>query len=314
MAVYMTDKNSIKAIASEKQKFNIASVGLRDSYSDFTLSRVPICAKTTLKNYAVVLGRFISWLEEQGVQEPSDLSARFIRQYLALFVDKSSWYQNDIARQIRTFVRFLFEEGYITSPIKFELPKVKQKRLPFCTAEQIEKLLSVCDVREKAIIALMVDSGLRKQEVVNLNLGDVDLQTGLVLVRQGKGKKDRVSAVGATTRRVLLKYIRTLPNQNENAPLFQTINGGRFTSAGLRSLFTRLSKKAGFRVTPHMLRRTTATQLLKNGMDLATLQSLLGHSSVEVTRHYIQLLDNDLLIEHAKSSPIDNLKQSGRKR
>jgi len=195
------------------------------------------------------------------------------------------------------------------TPVKVDVPPVGRQRLPFLTASQVKQLLDVCDSRDRAMILLMVDSGLRRQEVCNLNKSDLDLETGGIHVRQGKGHKDRITAIGATTRRAILLYIRIIPNQADNAPLFQTQDGYRLTGDGIQSIFRRLSKVAGFKVSAHMLRRTFATLALKAGLDVVSLQSLLGHSSLETTRRYIQLLDDDLLQAHHQYSPIDNLRK-----
>jgi integrase/recombinase XerD len=308
MAVKMSEEKSIKASALNHQFFNIASIPLRDAWSDFVLSRQAMqVTQRTLKNYQFILGKFINWLESQGITKPEEVSARFVRNYLALFSGKSDWYVNDQARAIRTLLRFWYKEGYLPAPVTFDMPKVHQKRLLFLNAEQVQKLVSVCNVKELAIVLLMVDSGLRRQEVINLDIKDVDIKSGLVVVRQGKGRKDRISAIGATTRRAILKYLPTLQNQDKNMPLFQTKDGGRYTAAGFRSLFVRLSKKAGFNVTPHALRRSFATLSLQSGLDIVSLQTLMGHSNIETTRRYIQWLDSDILEAHHLHSPVDNL-------
>ncbi|MFZ5810176.1 MAG: tyrosine-type recombinase/integrase [Chloroflexota bacterium] len=294
---------TIKAVA-----FRIDAAALRDAWTDFYLSRQVICTEATLRLYQKVLGEFITWLEENGIHEPNDITARTVRQYLTLYADKSSWYQNGIARQIRTLLRFWHSEGYMDR-VTFELPKVRQKRLPFLTPDQVTRLLDVCDIREKAVICFMVDSGLRLSEVINLNRGDVDIHSGLVVVREGKGRKDRVTAIGVTTRRAVLKYWQTQSDTRDHAPCFQTTDGGRFTAMGLRSLMVRLSKRVGFKVTAHMLRRSFATISLQNGMNIVTIQGAMGHTSLETTRRYIQLLTDDLVKEHGRHSPIDNLRR-----
>jgi len=288
--------------------FNISSVPLRDAWTDFILSRQAIqCTPATLKNYQWTLGKFIAWLEAQGVTSPQEVNARLIRQYLAAYADKSDWYMNGHARAIRTLMRFWHREGYLPQPVAFDMPKVHQKRLPFLTAEQVKQVLSVCTTRERAIILLLVDSGLRRQEVCNLNRSDIDLQTGSIRVRLGKGRKDRISAIGATTRRALLKYWQTCPNQEEDAPAIQTETGQRLTSNGIQSLLRRLSQKSGIRFSAHALRRTFATLALQAGMDLVSLQTLMGHNNIGTTRQYIQWLDGDLLEAHQRFSPVEAL-------
>ena len=294
----------------ETQSFNIASVALRDAWTDFILSRQAMqCSKTTLANYTDTLGKFISWLEGQGMTAPHEVTARHVRQFLALYQDAESTTTHTVASRIRTLLRFWHREGYLPQPVTFDMPKVRQKRLPFLTAEEVGQVLSVCTTRERAIILLLVDSGLRRQEVCNLNRSDIDLQTGSIRVRLGKGRKDRISAIGATTRRALLKYWQTCPNQDEDAPAIQTETGQRLTSNGIQSLLRRLSQKSGIRFSAHALRRTFATLALQAGMDLVSLQTLMGHNNIGTTRQYIQWLDGDLLEAHQRFSPVENLKR-----
>lgn len=307
----MSDKKTEKIVTPKSQFFNIASVPLRDAWTDFILSRQAMqCSQETVRFYRLTSGKFITWLEAHGITAPQDVNTRHVRQYLALYADKSDWYLNGIARAIRTLVRFWHREGYLPQPVTFDMPRVRQKRLPFLTAEQVKQVLNVCDMREKAIILFLVDSGLRRREFCNLNRQDIDLQTGGVIVRQGKGKKDRLAVIGSTTRRALLRYFAVVPNKAPEAPAFQTRNGTRFTPSGLGSFFLRLSKRAGIHLTPHALRRTFATLALQGGMDLVSLQTLLGHSDISTTRQYIQWLDEDLLNAHRRASPVDNLNAS----
>ena len=151
----------------------------------------------------------------------------------------------------------------------------------------------------------MVDTGLRRTELVNMNWKDVDLKTGVALVRRGKGGKYRSVVIGVKTRRALLAY-RSKINPAEDEALFQTRTGTRLKPDGLRSLLKRLGDKVNLRISPHILRRSFATLSLKAGMNLVHLQGLLGHSSIEMTRHYIQMLDEDLIEAHKSHAPIDN--------
>jgi len=112
--------------------------------------------------------------------------------------------------------------------------------------------------------------------------------------------------VGAATRRALLGYHRTL-TLTPASPIFQTRDDRRLSPNGLRSLLLRLGERAGVRVTPHALRRTFATMSLGADMNLLHLQGLLGHSTIEMTRRYVQMLDDDLLEAHREHGPIDYL-------
>jgi len=261
--------------------------------------------------YKYTSGKFISWLEDQGVNSPPYVSVRYVREYIAhqINLKKSDNTVHDIARAIKTLLRFWHNEKYIDTPVTFSMPKVEKKRLPCLSAEELETVFKACSTsRDKALVLFFADSGLRRAEVVSLNWGDVDMSSGLVNVKRGKGGKSRSAVIGAMTRRVLLSYRRTLANTSENAPLFQSRGGARFTGSGLRLVFTRLSRKTGIPVSPHAMRRTFVILSLRGNMDVLHLQALLGHSSLEMVQHYAQLMDEDLVREHRAHSPVDNLR------
>lgn len=167
--------------------------------------------------------------------------------------------------------------------------------------------MKACNVRDKAIVLFMADSGLRRGEVVNLNWSDVNIETGLVKVKQGKGKRDRSAVIGAKTRRALLAYRRSLSPIGDTSPMFQTDEGTRFTPSGFIRIFIRLTKRTGIHVTAHALRRTFAILALRAGMNALHLQALGGWASLDMVQHYAQMIDDDLLREHKAHSPVDSL-------
>jgi len=292
-----------------KQKWALASYALSDAYTDFILSRqAMLCSPRTVSWYSFTLGKVLNWLLENGVTTPDEIQARHIRAYLSEMAVRgmSDSYINNHARAIRTLLRFLHGEKYIPEAVTFQMPTIAEKRLPVLSGEEVKQLVSACwTARDKALILLMVDTGLRRAEVCALNWEDVDISSGLVRVVRGKGGKARSVVVGVTTRRSLLAYRRQL-NPETDQPLFQTQQGSRLTGNGLRSLLLRLGERAGIEVSPHALRRTFATMSLRAGMNLLHLQGLLGHSTIEMTRRYVQMLDDDLLEAHRVHGPIDN--------
>jgi len=300
----------VKNQIGKTQNRALASENFSEPYLDFILSReAMMCTPRTISWYQFTLGKIIGWLEDNNVQSPGMIKGRHVRGLLGQMAEKgyADTYIHSYARVLKTFLRFMLQEEYITESIKIHMPKVADKRLPVFNAVQIKQMLRACmDKRERAFIHLMVDSGLRLSEVIALNWGDVDISNGIVNVLRGKGKKARIVVVGISTRRALLKY-RGEVNGQESRPLIQTQSGGRFTPAGLRSWLLRLSKRAKIHITPHALRRTFATLSLRAGMDVFQLQALLGHSTLEMTRHYVRLLDEDLVMAHQKHGPIDNL-------
>jgi site-specific recombinase XerD len=290
--------------------WTLASIALTDGYTDFVLSRQAMnVTKSTLAFYRHTTGVFLGWCEQQGVQAPEEVTARLVRAYLAELAakGKKDTTLHAHARAIRTLLIFWHNENYIPSPVKFDMPRLEKKRLPVLTAEQLQKVVASCNVRDRAIVLFMADSGLRRAEVCALNWGDINLETGLVRVIQGKGKKDRSAVVGATTRRSLMKYKRSLVDSSASRPLFQSRTHERLTGDGLMIVFRRLSKATGIHVTAHAMRRTFTILSLRAGMNALTVQALLGHEDLEMVQHYAQMVDDDLITEHKSHSPVDNL-------
>ncbi|MBN1304373.1 MAG: tyrosine-type recombinase/integrase [Anaerolineales bacterium] len=291
------------------QEWALASYALQDAYTDFILSRqAMLCSPQTLRWYRVILGMVMEWLANNGVTSPEEIAARHVRAYLSELAGKglSDSYIHGHARAIRTLLKFLYTEKYIPEPITFQMPSIAQKRLLALSPEEVSKLLDTCAIpRDKALILLMVDTGLRRAEVCALNWGDIEIASGLVRVVRGKGGKARSVVVGVKTRRALLAYRRQITPDND-LPLFQARSGKRLTHNGLRSLLLRVGSRAGIKVTPHALRRTFATLSLRAGMNLLHLQGLLGHSTIEMTRRYVQMIDDDLVEAHKDHGPIDS--------
>lgn len=285
-----------------------ASISLEEAYTDFILSReAMLCRPRTIQFYVFTLGKFMDWLEG-SVVEANEISARHVRMYLSSLAQRelTDTYIHSHARAIRTFVRFLHSEGYHPNEVKFQMPAIAQKRLPVLGAEELRRVISVCKHhRDLALVLLMADTGIRRAELCALNWGDIDVNKGTIAIREGKGGKFRTVIAGIKTRRALLKYRRTVVSE-PSSPVIQTNSGGRMSHNGLRSMLLRIGKRAGLRLSPHMLRRTFATLSLRAGMNPLHLQGLLGHSSLEMTNHYVQMLDDDLQVAHKAFGPIDN--------
>jgi len=275
---------------------------IRDAFLDFRLSREAMnCSPATLEFYDYTAGKLAEWLEARGIVDPSELRSQHVRQYLTELRQRGlkDTSLHGHARAARAFARFLHSEGYIPEPINVDMPRLEAKRLPCLDADQLAHVLDKgCrSTRDKAVVILLADTGLRREEACALNWGDVDLKAGLVRVRRGKGGK-------AKSRRVLLRYRHSVPH-DVGDPVFPSKRGGRLTGMGMRMLFRQIGDRAGLHLTPHMLRRTFATLSLAAGMDALYLQALLGHSSLEMVRRYVQMVEADLQRAHAEHGPVD---------
>lgn len=297
---------------TKKPARNLASRQVADAYLDFMLSRQAMhCTPATMWHYNK-LKEFLLWAEQEGVTTCHDLTSRLVRKYLA---DKTEHGYADstihgYARTIKTFLRFLYRDRIIQHEVSFEMPKLSKKRLPVLNGDQLRQIVAACDVRDRAIVLLMADTGLRNTEVCSLNWGDINMDNGLIRIKQGKGQKDRSVVCGATTRRALLAYRRTVKNWSDEAPMFQAnynYRNQRLGRTGLLLIYRRLSKQTNIHVTPHAMRRTFVLLSLRRHMDVGHIQAMLGHTSLDMVYHYAQLEDEDLIRAHQRSGPVDDL-------
>ena len=130
---------------AQNTKWRLASIDLTDAYTDFILSRQAInCSPSTLVFYKYSAGKFVLWLDDNGVTAPDQIIARHVREYLSLLAGqgKADTSLHGAARAIRTLVRFWFDEKYMPDLVKFAMPKIAQKRLPVLSADQLSKVLA----------------------------------------------------------------------------------------------------------------------------------------------------------------------------
>lgn len=161
--------------------------------------------------------------------------------------------------------------------------------------------------RNKAIILVLFDAGLRRQELADLNVEDYSARNGRLIVRHGKGDKPRTTHVGHTTRRALAQYLIHRTDPQPSDPLFADANNGRLNGNSIYTMIARLGKRAGIaNAGCHRFRHSCATEMLRNGASERAVQTLLGHESPEMTRRYAKFVEADLEHAHELASPVDN--------
>ncbi len=286
-----------------------------------TAKQAERCTPRTIDTYTWTLKRFLGWLQERGITDPQSITAHHIRLYLADLDSQgyASSYIHIYARTIKTWLRFLFAEDLIpTDPMaKVAMPRLDKEILPAFTPEDVKRLLAVCLTdRDKALVLCLLDSGCRAAEFVNLNISDFDRKTGAVSVRQGKGRKDRVTFLGAQARKALLKYLMLRQDAENDGPLFPSATTGeRLTPNGLLLLCRRLGKRANVdHCHPHTFRRTFALWSLRAGMSIFALQQIMGHSDLAMLRRYLALVEEDLADAHRQHGAVDTMLARGPKR
>lgn len=287
----------------------------------------------TIRGYSMVLRNFQWYCQQNDFPEVQKLTAVHIRHFLwYLGSETNRWNSpnpsarhiasnttiNDYFRALRTFFNWLErEELIIENPFKhLKTPKADHKLVQALTPSEIERLFKVCsgksalEIRNKALLSVFLDTGLRLSELINLTLDDVNMDDGSILVRHGKGGKQRIVRIGNTAQKTLWKYITIYRKGNSNK-LFLNRSGEPFDFFGVSIFLRRLGNKAKVRIHAHQLRHTFAISFLRAGGDVFSLQYLLGHSTLSMTQRYLQSLNaNDAANAHKKFSPLDHLWKS----
>lgn len=272
---------------------------------------------TTAKNYELDLLNYQDFLKENNLNYLK-ITKDDIRSYLK-YLDKLKYKNSSISRHLsslRTFYGFLVNEGAIESNIfkSISSPK-KKKQLPnFLQYDEVEKMLSVCDLKEplhirnRLIIETLYDTGIRVSELVNIKLNDLNIATKEIRVL-GKGSKERIVYFGDYEIDILNLYLnqarpKLLKNKSSDYLLLNHL-GDRLTDRGVRLIISDVIKKASLKhkVSPHTLRHTFATHLLNEGADLKSVQELLGHSSLSTTQIYTHVSNERLRSVYLKSHP-----------
>jgi site-specific recombinase XerD len=284
----------------------------------------------TVAGYQMVLNNFIWYCLQQKFPDVQHLTAMHIKYFLMyLGSETHRWNStsptakklvngttvNTYFRRLRTFFGWLKREGLVSAnPFEnLKTPKLENKIIQSLTPAEIERLFKVCagksilDVRNRTIISILLDTGLRISELTNLDVEDVDLDSGSILVRHGKGGKQRTVHIGNVAQKLLWKYI-SVYRTGEQTRLFLNRSNEPLDLNGMKILIRRLGIKAKIRLHPHMLRHTFAITFLRNGGDVFSLKFLLGHSTLSMTEKYLRSLnDIDAAKAHHKFSPLDNL-------
>ena len=293
----------------------IGSISKKAKTKDRTLKEVPEEYKdllirkryspNTLKVYTNMFQTFLNYYFEKEIEDITEDDIRKYQDYLVQKKKVSISTQNQAINSIK----FYYEKvkGGDKMDIRIERP-LKEKKLPEIISEnEVFKLLKVTtNVKHKALITMLYSSGLRRSELINLRLKDVDYDKKLIFVRGGKGKKDRTTILADNAILVLKKY---LDLYNPNYWVFEGVGRKQYSSTSIVSVLRKASVKSKLNkiVRPHMLRHSFATHLLEQGVDLRYIQSLLGHSSAKTTEIYTQVRSHSL----AKiKSPFDVLIES----
>jgi integrase/recombinase XerD len=256
----------------------------------------------TIKTYTEMLKLFMRFYRDKELEMITDED---IREYLLYLVDKrqvSQSYQN----QAINAIKFYYEQvvGRPTRKYYLQRPK-KERKLPgVLSEEEVTAILrQVQNLKHKCILYLIYSAGLRLGEAVYLRITDIDSKRKMIIVRHGKGKKDRYSLLSDTLLELLRRYYRVYKPKEW---LFEGQYGSQYSEKSVQSIFKRALKASGVmkQASVHTLRHSFATHLLEHGTDIRYIQELLGHANTKTTLIYTHITKTGF--EKIKS-PLDNL-------
>ncbi len=291
-------------------------------------------AASTLRQTFVHLRFFSEWAEARGLERPGEVTLAILELYQSHLyaARKRNGQPLSIVSQVgrlqtvRSFFRWLVRQRYVPAnpAADLVLPRTPKQLESPLTIEEVELVLAQPDLRtplglrDRTMLELAYSSGLRRSEVIRLQLGDVDFGHGTVFVRQGKGKKDRVVPVGERALLWVEKYLREarpkLAAGLDEGELFLGEYGEAMSASRLTCLTGQYIKQAqiGKSGACHLLRHTMATQMLEGGADIRYIQEMLGHANLQTTERYTHVSIGKLKAIHAATHPAAKLERKAR--
>ena len=329
-------------LSSSNKKFALSISKAIDGFLKFKVAEG--LSQRTVDSYEYYLNQWMNHIGDQDVVKIKSSDLTNYLAWMRTEYKPKRWNGNEdplsakslrnVYIALRAFYTWLNKEFNLPNPAKeITPPKFPQHVIQTFSKEDIEKLIKACIYsreaqteqrhkfvmrrpsanRDQAIVLTLLDTGLRATELCSLTVEDVDLKTGKVNVRHGvgggaKGGKGRVTYLGKVARKAVWRYLATREDGSDpKAPLFISAGDRPFNRDSLRILIRRLGERAQItHVHPHKFRHTFAITYLRSGGDVFTLQSLLGHGSLDMVRHYAQIAEVDVENAHRKASPVDN--------
>lgn len=263
-------------------------------------------SQSTIRTYHSLLVRFLNSYPEQSLEQVNDFTVEEINQYHRQMLQSQTYSYSFINQSINS-IKFYYQRVLGRHTLNLNLVERPEKpfRLPtvLSTTEVAAILKATDNLKHRCLLQLLYAGGLRISEAVNLKLTDIKSERNLLLIRGGKGQKDRTTLLSQRLLQSLREYYKVY---RPKVWLFEGQGGGQYTAESIRNVFRACKEKAGVKTkaTPHTLRHSFATHLLEQGTDLRYIQSLLGHRSSKTTEIYTHITTYAL---EKITSPLDNL-------
>ncbi|WP_214484311.1 tyrosine-type recombinase/integrase [Bacillus sp. SM2101] len=277
----------------------------------------------TIQYYHYELIAFRGMLEKQGLStRPNKVTLKILRENVILYMmevmGRKETSINTRLRAIRAFFNYLEREGMIAeldNPVsKLKLVKAKKEIVQTFNREQIHDLLrqpnqnTFTGFRDYTILLLLLETGVRARELSDIRVSDIIWEDSQIRIN-GKGYKERLVPIQTTMKRQLKKYLAIRGDMNTGF-LFVTIDDEILSSRQLQcriAKYGRMANIKGVRCSPHTFRHTFAKMAVQNGADVFSLQKILGHTSLEMVRNYVNLFSSDVFDAHKRFSPLEKL-------
>ncbi len=269
----------------------------------------------TLTFYCDKLELFTDYCDCQLITQITEINPNQIRMYL-LYLEEKGHNPGGVHaayRSLRTFLYWWEEElepeGWKNPIRRVKPPKLSVSPLVPANMDDLKEMIDGCDSsfygkRDKAILLSLLDTGARAKEFIAINLDDYNHITGEILIREGKGGKFRSVFLGKKSRRIARAYLRV--RQDDKSAMWALQNGDRLTYWGLRQIIRRRAIQAGVAAPQiHSFRRAFALNMLRAGVDIFSLQKLMGHADLQVLTRYLALTTEDTAKAHRIGSPVD---------
>ncbi|MDA8160020.1 MAG: tyrosine-type recombinase/integrase [Desulfobacteraceae bacterium] len=286
----------------------------------------------TINGRRFLLEKFFLFLAERGVTHTDGITKGVIADYQTELYHAVNHrgrpncvgYQNGRMAAVKGFTRFLKERDYLVADPAQGIPYAKRpQRLPrgILTPAEARKVINAPDTkcavgyRDHTILEVLYTTGIRKEELNQLTLADVDYDDGFLRINGGKGNKDRVVPLGRIACRYLENYIKSVRPEFIKDPynhhLFLSTRGNRLSKNVVWKLVKKYAKQAKIKktISPHTFRHSCATAMLRNKADIRAVQELLGHESLESTQIYTHISINDLKETHKRCHPREQEKE-----
>ncbi|MDP2175683.1 MAG: site-specific integrase [Bacteroidota bacterium] len=263
----------------------------------------------TIKTYCEALRTFLYYFKEKPIELIVNQDIINFNNDYILKNKLSSSYQNQVVNAVKLFYSTIEQQKIQISEI--DRPK-RSKKLPVVLSlDEVEKLLNIIEnQKHKAMLAFIYSAGLRRSELLNIKIKDVDSKRMIIHIHSAKGNKDRIVPLSETALVILREYYKQYKPTDY---LFEGQQGGQYSEKSLQEVFHKAKNLAGIKksVSLHSLRHSYATHLLESGVNLRFIQEILGHKSPKTTQIYTHVSSENM--KHILS-PIEKLKINARKK